>query len=56
MLVVGSSHKGMAARRLLGSVSEYCLRHARVPVVVVPDPSRVRENDYSDWLALSAAD
>lgn len=41
MLIVGSGRKGPLARTFLGSVSEYCVRHATVPVVVVPDPGRV---------------
>jgi nucleotide-binding universal stress UspA family protein len=35
-LVVGSERKGVARRMGLGSVSEYCVRHATCPVVVVP--------------------
>ena len=35
-LVVGSSHKNLLKRALLGSVSQYCVRHASCPVVVVP--------------------
>lgn len=35
-LVVGSAHKGLVKRALLGSVSETCVRHARCPVVVIP--------------------
>jgi nucleotide-binding universal stress UspA family protein len=41
MLVVGSSRKGAVARAVLGSVSEYCVRHACAPVVVVADPRRL---------------
>jgi nucleotide-binding universal stress UspA family protein len=41
MLVVGSGRKGAVTRTLMGSVSEYCVRHAPAPVVVVPDPDRV---------------
>lgn len=41
MLVVGSGRKGALARTFLGSVSEFCVRHATVPVVVVPDPARI---------------
>ncbi len=37
-LVVGHSHKGALRRALLGSVSDYCVRHSRVPVMVVPTP------------------
>ncbi|MGH3355710.1 MAG: universal stress protein [Nocardioidaceae bacterium] len=35
-LVVGTEHKGMLKRAVLGSVSEHCVRHATCPVVVVP--------------------
>ena len=48
MLVVGSGRKRLLARALLGSVSEYCVRHATVPVVVVPDPSRVQDDAVED--------
>lgn len=39
MLVVGRGRKGTLERVFLGSVSEYCLRHATVPVAIVPDTS-----------------
>lgn len=45
VLVVGSGRKGVLTRALLGSVSEYCVRHSPVPVVVVPDPARVAQRD-----------
>jgi hypothetical protein len=48
MLVVGSGHKSLVARALLGSVSEYCVRHAKVPVVVVPDPARLEAETVSE--------
>jgi nucleotide-binding universal stress UspA family protein len=48
VLVVGSGRKGALARTLLGSVSEYCVRHAAVPVVVVPDPARLAGGTASD--------
>jgi nucleotide-binding universal stress UspA family protein len=35
-LVVGHTHKGVVRRALLGSVSEYCVRHSEIPVMVVP--------------------
>jgi nucleotide-binding universal stress UspA family protein len=35
-LVVGSAHKGLVKRALLGSVSETCVRQAKCPVVVIP--------------------
>ncbi len=41
LLVVGSGRKNVLARALLGSVSEYCVQHSLVPIVVVPDPARV---------------
>ena len=41
MLVVGSGRRRPLDEMPLASVSEYCVRHARVPVVVVPDPSRL---------------
>lgn len=37
-LVVGTGRKGTLRRALLGSVSEYCVRRATCPVVVVPVP------------------
>lgn len=42
LLVVGSGRKGGVTRAVLGSTSEYCVRHAPVPIVVVCDPSRVK--------------
>lgn len=48
LLVVGSGRKSLVARALLGSVSEYCVRHARVPVVVVPDPARLEPETVSE--------
>ena len=45
LLVVGSGRKSVLARALLGSVSEYCVRPAGVPGVVVPDPARIAEDD-----------
>jgi nucleotide-binding universal stress UspA family protein len=39
LLVVGSTGHGAIARLLLGSVSTYCARHARCPVVIVPTGS-----------------
>jgi nucleotide-binding universal stress UspA family protein len=42
MLVVGSARKGAVSRAVLGSVSEYCVRHAPAPVFVLADAERVR--------------
>ena len=42
MLVVGSARKGAVKRAVLGSVSEYCLRHAPAPVAVVADAEVLR--------------
>lgn len=39
VLVVGSGRKGPLARAVLGSTSEFCVRHSPVPVLVVPDPA-----------------
>jgi len=48
LLVVGCGRKNILARALLGSVSEYCVQHSTVPVVVVPDPARVHTSDVSE--------
>ena len=52
LLVVGSGRKGLVSRAVLGSVSEYCVRHAHVPVVVVADPARIPEEPPAE-VALS---
>jgi nucleotide-binding universal stress UspA family protein len=41
MVVVGSGSPSSASHQVLGSVAEYCVRHALVPVVIVPAPSRL---------------
>lgn len=41
MVVVGSGSPGSASHQVLGSVAEYCVRHAPVPVVIVPAPARL---------------
>jgi nucleotide-binding universal stress UspA family protein len=58
-LVVGSAHKTAATRFLLGSVSQYCVRHATIPVMVVPVPARLakhpiklKESDNQDSVSL----
>jgi nucleotide-binding universal stress UspA family protein len=51
MLVIGSGAQTSSTDRTLGAVAEYCLRHSPVPVLVVPQPERVRArtaiSDYS---------
>jgi nucleotide-binding universal stress UspA family protein len=41
MVVVGSGSASSASHQVLGSVAEYCVRHAPVPVVIVPAPARL---------------
>ena len=41
MVVVGSGSPSSASHQVLGSVAEYCVRHAPVPVVIVPAPARL---------------
>jgi nucleotide-binding universal stress UspA family protein len=41
MVVVGSGSPSSDSHQVLGSVAEYCVRHARVPVVIVPAPARL---------------
>jgi nucleotide-binding universal stress UspA family protein len=41
MVVVGSGSPDSGSQQALGSVAEYCIRHALVPVVVVPAPTRL---------------
>ncbi|XP_073236249.1 uncharacterized protein [Porites lutea] len=39
MVVMGSRGLGTIRRTILGSVSQYCIDHAHVPVTVIPPPS-----------------
>lgn len=41
MVVVGSGSPASDSHQVLGSVAEYCVRHALVPVVIVPAPGRL---------------
>ncbi|AHH97014.1 universal stress protein [Kutzneria albida] len=43
LLVLGRQGHSWVAEKLLGSVSAYCLRHARCPVVVVPARKPVQQ-------------
>lgn len=36
LLVVGTEHKGVVKRAVVGSTSAYCSRYSRIPIVVVP--------------------
>ncbi|XP_020914094.1 universal stress protein PHOS34 [Exaiptasia diaphana] len=38
MLIMGSRGQGTLRRTLLGSVSDYCIHHTNIPVLVVPPP------------------
>lgn len=43
LVVVGTRGRGAIGSLLLGSVTEYLVRHSPVPVVVVPPPQRLRD-------------
>lgn len=45
-LVMGSRGLGTVSRALVGSVSDYCLHHASVPVSVVPPPDRFQHHGF----------
>jgi len=55
MLVIGSGAQTSSTDRTLGAVAEYCLRHSPVPVVVVPQPERVRARNALTDLSLVPA-
>jgi nucleotide-binding universal stress UspA family protein len=43
LLVVGTGQCGVPSRLWRGRVSRYCLRHARCPVLAIPQPATARE-------------
>ena len=45
-VVMGSRGLSTVSRALVGSVSDYCLHHAHVPVSVVPPPDRFQEGGF----------
>ncbi|XP_068715384.1 universal stress protein Slr1101-like [Montipora capricornis] len=45
-VVMGSRGLGTVSRALVGSVSDYCLHHASVPVSVVPPPDRFDHHGF----------
>lgn len=51
-LVVGRGRKGVAREGVMGSVGEYCIRHAHCPVTVVPP--LVEEGEQPETSVLSA--
>ena len=48
LIVVGTHERGAVGRLFLGSVSDYVVRHARCPVMVVR-PTRVASSASSSW-------
>ncbi|VDM33591.1 unnamed protein product [Hydatigera taeniaeformis] len=44
MIVMGSRGMGRIRRTLLGSVSDFVLHHAGIPVVIIPPPRRASES------------
>jgi len=45
-VVLGSRGLSTVSRALVGSVSDYCLHHAHVPVSVVPPPDRFQHGGF----------
>jgi nucleotide-binding universal stress UspA family protein len=43
LLVIGAGRKGRLARFRHGSVTRYCLAHARCPVLAVPQPEMITD-------------
>jgi nucleotide-binding universal stress UspA family protein len=59
LIVVGSRHRGRIRRALAGSVSDWVVRHARCPVLVVGAGARIADNrarsSQGSWTARSEA-
>lgn len=49
MIVLGSRGQGLISRTLLGSVSDYCVHHSSVPVVVVPPSDRHEKHGTDNY-------
>ena len=47
-LVVGTHHRNVVERSVLGSVSEHCIRHSHCPVIVVPADERALAGTAQD--------
>ena len=48
IIVLGSRGVGVLRRTFLGSVSDYCVHHTSIPVVVVPPPSCHGHPEHAD--------
>lgn len=44
LLILGTEHKGLLKRITAGSISNYCIRYAQIPVVVVPFVHQAQRN------------
>ena len=59
LIVVGSRHRGRIRRALAGSVSDWVVRHARSPVLVIGAGARIADNraclSRGTWTARSEA-
>ena len=49
MIVMGSRGQGLIRRTLLGSVSDYCVHHSHVPVIVVPQSDRHEKHGIDNF-------
>ncbi|KAJ7386700.1 hypothetical protein OS493_006711 [Desmophyllum pertusum] len=46
-IIMGSRGVGTLRRTFLGSVSDYCVHHTHIPVVVVPPPNRHGDHHHA---------